>query len=317
MTTTTETTSVALDAFADYANLVAGTTYLWSVTAADSAQAVSAPSLSGRFVYNVATLTVTANMPDADVYVIGNHGYPGQWLGTTPLELTGLAASTFTMVVERAGFEPYVTLVSFDGTSSKTVYAQLVPARKPTGFRTVTDSINGKTGLTVGGNAASFVVDYNNDGKLDLLTGDGAGQVKLFPSITFASSSKFTVGAGQSLVQVSASAVPFVADWNNDGRKDLLVGQADGTVRLFLNNGTDAAPVFDAGQFLQIAGVPADFGSNAAPVVIDLNLDGLKDLVVGNSAGQVVFCRNQGSDDAPQLAAATALFTVTGAAVPA
>ena len=37
-------------------------------------------------------------------------------------------------------------------------------------------------------------------------------------------------------------------DWNNDGKKDLLLGKwqsTAGQVRLYLNVGTDAAPVFD------------------------------------------------------------------------
>ncbi len=39
--------------------------------------------------------------------------------------------------------------------------------------------------------------------------------------------------------------VPDVVDWNNDGKKDLLVGQfKDGAIHLYLNQGTDATPVF-------------------------------------------------------------------------
>jgi hypothetical protein len=60
-----------------------------------------------------------------------------------------------------------------------------------------------------------------------------------------------------------------------------------------------------------------DFGSAAAPVVADLDGDARKDLVVGNGAGQVSVCWNQGSDAAPQFAVAAPLIQVSGAAVPA
>ena len=49
--------------------------------------------------------------------------------------------------------------------------------------------------------------------------------------------------------------VPVVTDWNNDGKKDLLVGQfSGGLITLYLNEGTDAAPVFGKGELLQAGG---------------------------------------------------------------
>ena len=51
--------------------------------------------------------------------------------------------------------------------------------------------------------------------------------------------------------------VPRACDWNNDGKKDLIVGQfKDGAIRLYLNEGTDAAPVFRESSVLQAGGKP-------------------------------------------------------------
>ncbi len=49
--------------------------------------------------------------------------------------------------------------------------------------------------------------------------------------------------------------VPCVSDWNNDGKKDLIVGQlSGGKVRLYLNQGTDSAPVFKDFGYLKAGG---------------------------------------------------------------
>jgi hypothetical protein len=50
--------------------------------------------------------------------------------------------------------------------------------------------------------------------------------------------------------------VPCVVDWNEDGRKDLLVGCFyNGFIYLYLNSGTNNAPVFTTGSKLKADGV--------------------------------------------------------------
>lgn len=51
------------------------------------------------------------------------------------------------------------------------------------------------------------------------------------------------------------TSVPCVVDWNEDGKKDLLVGCFYyGNVYLFINSGTDAVPVFTTGTKLEADG---------------------------------------------------------------
>ena len=51
--------------------------------------------------------------------------------------------------------------------------------------------------------------------------------------------------------------VPRVCDWNNDGKKDLLVGQfRNGAISLFLNEGTNKEPIFKDSSFLHAGGKP-------------------------------------------------------------
>lgn len=70
-------------------------------------------------------------------------------------------------------------------------------------------------------------------------------------------------------------------DWNEDNKKDLLVGEWDGHIRIYLNTGSDAAPVFSGYTYLQVGG--ADFwpSSYSNPWVVDWNEDGKKDMIVG------------------------------------
>jgi len=52
-------------------------------------------------------------------------------------------------------------------------------------------------------------------------------------------------------------SAPTVLDWNNDGKKDLVVGQfTQGYIWLFLNQGTDSAPAFSGGTLIYSGAAP-------------------------------------------------------------
>lgn len=127
------------------------------------------------------------------------------------------------------------------------------------------------------------------------------------------------VTANAQLLKVEAQAIPCVCDWDNDGRKDLLVGYryAD-KVALFLNQGTDADPAFGTFENLQAAAadiVHPGVGCGApAPWVCDYDADGKKDLLVGTSDGYVYFYRNTNTDESRVLAAGV-LLTADGATI--
>jgi hypothetical protein len=58
-------------------------------------------------------------------------------------------------------------------------------------------------------------------------------------------------------LKLSGDTNPTVVDWNNDGLKDLLVGEYQaGYITLFLNQGTDINPVFDGGEKVKSNGLP-------------------------------------------------------------
>jgi hypothetical protein len=62
---------------------------------------------------------------------------------------------------------------------------------------------------------------------------------------------------GGNYLEVELNAVPTAVDWNNDGAKDLVIGQLiEGYIWLFLNKGTDFNPVFNGGDLIHSNGEP-------------------------------------------------------------
>jgi hypothetical protein len=60
-------------------------------------------------------------------------------------------------------------------------------------------------------------------------------------------------------LKVNLYSNPFAVDWNNDGAKDLLVGQFEyGNILLYLNQGTNLNPVFNGGSKIKSNGVNID-----------------------------------------------------------
>lgn len=101
-------------------------------------------------------------------------------------------------------------------------------------------------------------------------------------------------------IDVGGRATPEVVDWNEDGFFDLLVGSIDGKLRLYYNEIGELPPGFRHTIFIgdgsgQLV-VPLGYSS---PTMADFDGDGAKDLVCGNSEGELYFYRNLGTHAAP------------------
>jgi hypothetical protein len=74
------------------------------------------------------------------------------------------------------------------------------------------------------------------------------------PNLWFNSGTRIQANGINMRVDTYAS-VPCVVDWDEDGKKDLLVGCFfNGNVHLFLNSGSNGNPVFTLGTMLQANG---------------------------------------------------------------
>jgi len=306
-----ELTSAALSTLAGYDDLQANTTYQWRVLAIDNT-GLSTASEVRTFTYVSTILTVDATFPGAKVYLGGNSAYSGRYVGEVPLVLRDINPGTIEVVVELAGFEPWIKSVLVNEWQGVAMTADLVVAILPDEFKKAS-LFAGGVKIQGGTEAAPVLVDFDSDGIDDLLVADGSGKLLLYKGVA---GDVWSLAAGIQLpgVNLPVGAVPFVADWNNDDRKDLLVGAADGSVSLALNAGTQESPVFAALVALQADNAPLSVGSNAAPLLFDLNGDGAKDLLVGSGNGTLYSFRNIGSDAAPLFAAREVLIAAAAGA---
>ncbi len=90
-------------------------------------------------------------------------------------------------------------------------------------------------------------------------------------------------------------AYPAFGDLDNDGDKDMLLGSVNGDLIYFQNTGGAVANfVFTTPAYQGI-----DIGANSMPQIIDVDRDGLLDLLIGERTGVLNYYRNTGTITSP------------------
>jgi hypothetical protein len=153
---------------------------------------------------------------------------------------------------------------------------------------------------------APCMVDWNKDGKPDLLIGEGsysANSVYVLLNQSSGSEPKFTddqrfylcYGDGREQL------VPTVVDYNGDGELDVLIGDRLGTVGVYLNPGKwKPGMELPLAQMISFGGTEK-LGTGVAPHVCDYNGDGLFDLLIGKANGRIAVALNIGTKTEPKF----------------
>ena len=174
-------------------------------------------------------------------------------------------------------------------------------------------------------------IDWDQDGDVDLITGDEDGRVAFIENTgelseqrapTFRAPKYFQQEAAD--LKFGALATPFGFDWDGDGDDDIISGNTAGYIGWFENLGGSIPekPKWAAPQLLQAAGetiriLAGPNGSIQGPAeakwgyttqtVADWDHDGLPDLLVNSIWGKIVWYRNLGPRANPKLAAAQSI----------
>ncbi len=158
-------------------------------------------------------------------------------------------------------------------------------------------------------------VRWLKDGPPSLLVGEEGGHIALVHS----DNKPVYLEQIDPYVKSGSLSRPVAFDWNGDGKLDLIVGNSAGYIHYFENTGTKEQPAFtDRGNLTAdgkvVRRIAGDNGSVQGPAeekwgytnpsVADWDLDGKPDILVNDIWGDIVWYRNIGTREKPELTAA-------------
>jgi hypothetical protein len=142
-----------------------------------------------------------------------------------------------------------------------------------------------------GGASTASLADYDNDGDLDLISGEQLGKFQYFRNDGTSSNPLFTkTTTSFTSIDAGSYSSPRFVDIDKDGDYDIVSGALDGMLYCYINT---------SGTFSQnttiFSGI--DVGWQSQPSFADLNNDGHLDLIVcGEVAAEAKFYKNNGSN---------------------
>lgn len=144
--------------------------------------------------------------------------------------------------------------------------------------------------------------DLDGDGKQDLIIGMESGEMLFYKNKSVGTNYNFEKQTSPlDIIDVGGFAAPTFADLDGDLDLDLVVGNRDGILKLFLNRGSVSAALFSNTPTIDsFGGVTTQYCFNttyniiscepygyATPILYDLNDDGKQELMVGSDIGYV------------------------------
>jgi hypothetical protein len=169
----------------------------------------------------------------------------------------------------------------------------------------VTSSFLQNEMLDWGSHASPSVVDYNNDGLMDLVIGcsSSGGELNqprliLLENIGTVSEPAFQIVNNDwlelSSTFSSSNPSPTFGDFDNDGDDDLVVGFFNGSLHYFENeSGWTYTGIIPTTNGIN------NVGNSATPSIRDIDNDGKLDLVAGEEEGNLNYFRNSGNSSGP------------------
>lgn len=154
---------------------------------------------------------------------------------------------------------------------------------------------------------APAAYDFNKDGKVDIALGEGSYSANSIHLLVnqgtnnapkFDEANRFYLAYGDGREHLT----PTVADYNGDGEMDILASNREGKVGVYLNPG----PLWKPGAEFKFStdikfGAADSLGGLVTIFAVDMNGDGLFDILIGRANGRISLATNTGTKTEPKF----------------
>jgi len=151
--------------------------------------------------------------------------------------------------------------------------------------------------IDVGAKSIPTFVDIDADGDFDLFLGEEYGNVNFYRNTGNDTLPQWDpITAYYNSIDVGRRSSPVFADIDDDSDFDLFIGQDEGQVFFYKNDGTIYLPDW---RLLNESYLFVDLGSYSRPALVDIDSDDDADLFVGEYDGNIGFYQNQATVPIP------------------
>ncbi len=189
--------------------------------------------------------------------------------------------------------------LSYDDNTFQTEYTGRIAYYKNIGndsvpkFEFVTDDLAGLSSKNFKRIAPAFA-DLDADGDMDLLFGENNGSLSFYRNIAPPGQmADFVLVADTFMGQFfGVQPSPFLYDIDGDNALDLLVGQKNGNIQLFINQGDSTNPLYTLSATDTLGGIYnyyVNYQSNAMPFIGKIDGSGANVLVVADGIGNLLY----------------------------
>ncbi len=148
-------------------------------------------------------------------------------------------------------------------------------------FGLITDNL--LNNIDVGATAAPFFVDLDDDGRLDMVSGEDKGELRHYEQDAAGSIKMNLISNSLIGVDLGHFSKPLITDLNHNNLLDLIIGEKDNRLFYYEQDaiGLTTFTLISDG----LNGV--DVGEYPAPCIVDIDNDNLLDMIVGERYGNL------------------------------